>query len=127
MCIRDSVWAHAGNAPIASHKSSKKSGASRSEAAVGTYPARVKVFHRLPYRKRICERSERFMKFSLRLVLRRFDYRSKDWRIYTIDIEMSKLFGAVRRVFGGRGAQHNGGLQEQARRAAKDCVTAGRS
>jgi hypothetical protein len=53
------VWAHAGNAPIAIHKSSKRAWAS-SEAAVGTEPARVKVFQRLPYRTRICERSERF-------------------------------------------------------------------
>jgi hypothetical protein len=31
-----------------------------------------------------------------------------DARIYTIGTEMSNLFGAVRRVFGGRGVEHNG-------------------
>lgn len=39
------------------------------------------------------------------------DYRSKDGdgaRIYTIRTEMSNLFGAVRRVCGGRGVEHNG-------------------
>src|SRR5580700_6661489 len=43
-----------------------------------------------------------FHRFSLRLRLRRFDYRSNDGdeaRIYTIDAEMSNLFDAVRRVF----------------------------
>jgi hypothetical protein len=47
----------------------------------------------------------------LRLVRRRFDHRSKDGsdaRIYTIVIEMSNLFGAVRRVFGGRSVEHTG-------------------
>ena len=47
-----------------------------------------------------------------------------DARIYTIGTEMSNLFGAVRRVFGGRGVEHNGRLQEQTRRAAKGWVTA---
>jgi hypothetical protein len=54
------------------------------------------------------------------------DYRSKDGddaRIYTIGREMSNLFGAVRRVFGGRGVEHNG----RAWRTAKGCLTAGRS
>ena len=59
------VCAHAGNTPIASNKNSKKGWASSSEAAARTEPAGVQVFHRLPYRKRICERSARFTMYRL--------------------------------------------------------------